>query len=31
MAGDKPYVTNNLNYIVDLNFYKPTKDAHAAA
>ena len=31
MARDKPYMTNNLSYNVDLNFYKPNKDAHAAA
>jgi hypothetical protein len=31
MAGDKPYVTDNSNYIVDLYFQKPIKDAHAAA
>jgi len=31
MAGEKPYVTDNSNYIVDLYFQKPIKDAHAAA
>ena len=31
MAGDKPYVTDNSNYIVDLYFQEPIKDAKAAA
>lgn len=31
MNGDKPYVTDNSNYIVDLYFEEPIKDAHAAA
>lgn len=32
MAGDgKPYVTDNSNYIVDLYFEEPIKDAAAAA
>ncbi len=31
MAGDKPYVTDNSNYIVDLYFQTPIKDAKAAA
>jgi ribose 5-phosphate isomerase A len=31
MAGDKPYVTDNDNYIVDLFFEEPIKDPHAAA
>lgn len=31
MEGDKPYVTDNSNYIVDLYFEKPIKDAYAAA
>lgn len=31
MNGDKPYVTDNSNYIVDLYFEKPIKDAPAAA
>ncbi|KAK9811001.1 hypothetical protein WJX73_005160 [Symbiochloris irregularis] len=31
MAGDKPYVTDNSNYIVDLYFETPIKDAPAAA
>lgn len=31
MAGDKPYVTDNSNYIVDLYFEEPIKDAQAAA
>lgn len=31
MDGDKPYVTDNSNYIVDLYFKTPIKDAHAAA
>jgi ribose 5-phosphate isomerase A len=31
MAGDKPYVTDNSNYIVDLYFEEPIKDAHTAA
>ena len=30
MDGDKPYVTDNSNYIVDLYFETPIKDAHAA-
>lgn len=29
--GDKPYVTDNLNYIVDLYFKSPIKDSRAAA
>jgi hypothetical protein len=29
MEGDKPYVTDNSNYIVDLYFQTPIKDAHA--
>ncbi|KAL2610185.1 hypothetical protein R1flu_028758 [Riccia fluitans] len=31
MDGDKPYVTDNSNYIIDLYFKTPIKDAHAAA
>jgi ribose 5-phosphate isomerase A len=31
MDGDKPYVTDNSNYIVDLYFDEPIKDSHAAA
>eukprot|EP00189_Rhodosorus_marinus_P007454 CAMPEP_0184752254 /NCGR_PEP_ID=MMETSP0315-20130426/43482_1 /TAXON_ID=101924 /ORGANISM="Rhodosorus marinus, Strain UTEX LB 2760" /LENGTH=273 /DNA_ID=CAMNT_0027231573 /DNA_START=105 /DNA_END=926 /DNA_ORIENTATION=- len=31
MEGDKPYVTDNDNYIVDLYFEEPIKDANAAA
>ena len=31
MAGDKPYVTDNSNYIVDLYFDTPIKDSYAAA
>ena len=31
MDGDKPYVTDNSNYIVDLYFDTPIKDTHAAA
>jgi ribose 5-phosphate isomerase A len=31
MDGDKPYVTDNSNYIVDLYFTEPIKDSHAAA
>ena len=31
MDGDKPYVTDNSNYIVDLYFQTPIKDAHAAS
>lgn len=31
MNGEKPYVTDNSNYIVDLYFEEPIKDAHAAA
>eukprot|EP00184_Porphyridium_aerugineum_P002647 CAMPEP_0184693366 /NCGR_PEP_ID=MMETSP0313-20130426/1607_1 /TAXON_ID=2792 /ORGANISM="Porphyridium aerugineum, Strain SAG 1380-2" /LENGTH=235 /DNA_ID=CAMNT_0027151431 /DNA_START=204 /DNA_END=911 /DNA_ORIENTATION=- len=31
MNGDKPYVTDNDNYIVDLYFKTPIKDAKAAA
>eukprot|EP00245_Coleochaete_scutata_P005098 TRINITY_DN18385_c0_g1_i1.p2 TRINITY_DN18385_c0_g1~~TRINITY_DN18385_c0_g1_i1.p2 ORF type:complete len:311 (-),score=95.98 TRINITY_DN18385_c0_g1_i1:203-1135(-) len=31
MDGDKPYVTDNSNYIVDLYFKDPIKDAKAAA
>ena len=31
MAGDKPYVTDNSNYIVDLYFQTPIKDSKAAA
>lgn len=30
MEGDKPYVTDNSNYIVDLYFSTPIKDAEAA-
>lgn len=30
MEGDKPYVTDNDNYIVDLYFEEPIKDANAA-
>jgi ribose 5-phosphate isomerase A len=30
MDGDKPYVTDNSNYIVDLYFQEPIKDVHAA-
>jgi hypothetical protein len=30
-AGDKPYVTDNSNYIVDLYFEEPIKDAYAGA
>jgi ribose 5-phosphate isomerase A len=30
MEGDKPYVTDNSNYIVDLYFKTPIKDALAA-
>ena len=29
--GGKPYVTDNSNYIVDLYFQDPIKDAHAAS
>lgn len=29
--GDKPYVTDNSNYIVDLYFDSPIKDSYAAA
>lgn len=28
-SGDKPYVTDNSNYIVDLYFETPIADAHA--
>ncbi|GFZ02866.1 ribose 5-phosphate isomerase, type A protein [Actinidia rufa] len=28
--GDKPYVTDNMNYIVDLYFEKPIRDSEAA-
>lgn len=31
MEGDKPYVTDNSNYIVDLYFEDPIVDGHAAA
>jgi ribose 5-phosphate isomerase A len=31
MDGDKPYVTDNSNFIVDLYFKTPIKDSHAAA
>lgn len=31
MDGDKPYVTDNSNYIVDLYFETPIKDSHAAS
>ncbi|CAI5506117.1 unnamed protein product [Closterium sp. Naga37s-1] len=31
MEGDKPYVTDNSNYIVDLYFTTPIKDSYAAA
>ena len=31
MTGDKPYVTDNSNYIVDLYFEQPMKDPFAAA
>eukprot|EP00850_Spirogloea_muscicola_P008689 SM000047S16828 [mRNA] locus=s47:108932:111443:- [translate_table: standard] len=31
MFGDKPYVTDNSNYIVDLYFTTPIRDARAAA
>lgn len=31
MVGDKPYVTDNSNYIVDLYFQTPIVDAHAAS
>lgn len=31
MNGDKPYVTDNHNFIVDLYFQTPIKDGHAAA
>lgn len=31
MNGDKPYVTDNSNFIVDLYFEQPIKDAHAAS
>jgi ribose 5-phosphate isomerase A len=31
MEGDKPYVTDNSNYIVDLYFETPIKDAQAAS
>lgn len=30
MDGDKPYVTDNDNYIVDLYFTEPIKDAKKA-
>ena len=31
MDGDKPYVTDNSNYIVDLYFDTPIKDSKALA
>ena len=31
MKGEEPYVTDNQNYIVDLYFEEPIKDAYAAA
>uniref|UniRef100_A0A7S3VUT4 ribose-5-phosphate isomerase n=1 Tax=Dunaliella tertiolecta TaxID=3047 RepID=A0A7S3VUT4_DUNTE len=31
MDGDKPYVTDNSNFIVDLYFQEPIKDVHAAS
>eukprot|EP00798_Chlamydomonas_sp_ICE-L_P003483 gene3483-13547_t len=31
MEGEKIYVTDNSNYIVDLYFEEPIKDGHAAA
>jgi ribose 5-phosphate isomerase A len=31
LDGDKPYVTDNSNYIIDLYFKDPIKDAKAAA
>lgn len=31
IKGDKPYVTDNQNYIVDLYFEEPIKDSYAAA
>jgi len=31
MDGEKPYVTDNSNYIVDLYFQTPIKDSHAAS
>ncbi|KAK9820392.1 hypothetical protein WJX72_009888 [[Myrmecia] bisecta] len=31
MNGEKPYVTDNSNYIVDLYFDTPIKDSHAAS
>lgn len=31
MDGDKPYVTDNHNFIVDLYFQTPIKDSHAAS
>ena len=31
MEGDKPYVTDNSNFIVDLYFQTPIKDARAAS
>ncbi|DBA67664.1 TPA: hypothetical protein ACH3X2_001257 [Trebouxia sp. C0005] len=31
MNGDKPYITDNQNYIVDLYFQEPLKDPYAAA
>ena len=30
-SADKPYVTDNSNYIVDLYFEEPIKDPHAGA
>ena len=30
-SADKPYVTDNSNYIVDLYFEEPIKDAYAGA
>ena len=30
-SADKPYVTDNSNYIVDLYFEEPLKDPHAGA
>lgn len=31
MDGDKPYVTDNSNFIVDLYFETPIKDSYAAS
>jgi len=31
MDGDKPYVTDNDNYIIDLYFKEPIKDTRKAA